>query len=264
MKRLTEYTVELGWRTSWRRAASPTRIPAGVKLTIEGSSARPSASGITRGSPVRSSTYATRLLVVPRSIPTMGGMGPLLLVQCFAEVRDHRAQIGARGERRLERLEHRRPLRGVGGVPRLAQLTGQTRLFLSVTLSQPVALLPERLSGGVVEHAGPGLGQRLLDLEHLGQQLGRGLRLHDRALARLPALFEPDQVFDAGDRIAERAVRRVEPRRGVQRSRLFLGRRPVVEVGMVPARQLIESPLQLGPVDVESPRESEHLEVVQG
>src|SRR3989338_1451435 len=124
MRRLTEYTVLSGRRTSWRRAASPTSTPSGVNATIDGRSVRPSASGITRGRPAVPSTNATRLLVVPRSIPTMRDMAFLALSQRLGEVVDHRPQIRARRERLLARREHARPLAGVGGVPRGGERAG--------------------------------------------------------------------------------------------------------------------------------------------
>src|SRR5260370_30395867 len=55
-----------------RRAGSPTIIPpSGSMLTTEGQSVLPDGPGIHLGCPVCASTYATRLLVVPRSIPTI-------------------------------------------------------------------------------------------------------------------------------------------------------------------------------------------------
>src|ERR1700741_4053752 len=49
-------------------------LPAGSRLTTEGQSVEPFGPGIHVGSPVFGSTYATRLLVVPRSIPTVRGI----------------------------------------------------------------------------------------------------------------------------------------------------------------------------------------------
>src|SRR5262245_51385064 len=120
MSRLTEYTVSAGRRASWRRAASPTRKPSGVKLTIEGRSLPPSRSGITTGRPVRSSTKATRLLVVPRSIPTIRDMR-LLFTQGGGQVVDHGPEIRSRGQRVREPVQRRRPVGRRRRVPRLAQ-----------------------------------------------------------------------------------------------------------------------------------------------
>src|SRR6266850_4541202 len=116
MSRLTEYTVSAGRRASWRRAASPTTMPSGVNATTDGRSGRPSASGITRGNLVASSTYATRLLVVPRSMPMMRdtlvlSLGGLVLAQRLGQVLDHGAEVRPRGQRLLERGEHRGALR---------------------------------------------------------------------------------------------------------------------------------------------------------
>src|SRR5437667_6090320 len=109
-------------------------------------------------------------------MPMMRGMGRWLPVEGFVEIRDDGSQIRARGQRFLEGAESGRVVPTLAGVPRLAQRAGQTRFFPGPTLSQSVALLAKRLPGGVVEHAGLGLGERLLDLEHLRQQLGRSLR----------------------------------------------------------------------------------------
>src|SRR6266581_3683292 len=64
-------TVRSGFRTAWRFAGSPTRIPSFVKATTDGNIfppyALPSALGMIRGVPP--SMYAASELVVPRSIP---------------------------------------------------------------------------------------------------------------------------------------------------------------------------------------------------
>src|SRR5712671_1521703 len=55
-----------------RRAGSPTiTLPSGSRLTTEGQSVEPLGPGIHFGAPVCGSIYATRLFVVPRSIPTV-------------------------------------------------------------------------------------------------------------------------------------------------------------------------------------------------
>ena len=74
-------------------AAAPTSTPSRMNETIDGRSTCPSRSGMTRGRPVLSSTYATRLLVVPRSIPTMRDMPLLGFSERFVDVVDDRAQI---------------------------------------------------------------------------------------------------------------------------------------------------------------------------
>src|SRR5256712_9036177 len=64
-------TVLSVFRTAWRFAGSPTRMPSFVKATTDGNIfppyALPSALGIIRGVPP--SMYAASELVVPRSIP---------------------------------------------------------------------------------------------------------------------------------------------------------------------------------------------------
>jgi hypothetical protein len=107
-------------------------------------------------------------------MPMMRDTG-FLLSECFRQVRDHRPQIRARGQRLLQRREGGRPLRVPGCVPALRQRPPQSRLLLGVALAQAVALLDERGPGAAVERAGLGLGQRFLDLEHLGQESRRRL-----------------------------------------------------------------------------------------
>src|ERR1700687_3039480 len=64
--------VRSGWVSNRRRAGSPTIIfPSGTRLTIEGQSVEPCGPTMHFGCFVGGSRYATRLLVVPRSIPTI-------------------------------------------------------------------------------------------------------------------------------------------------------------------------------------------------
>src|SRR5438128_8399260 len=76
-------TVRSGFRTAWRFAGSPTRIPSLVKATTDGNIfppyALPSALGMIRGVPP--SMYAASELVVPRSVP-------IILDICFTSVID--------------------------------------------------------------------------------------------------------------------------------------------------------------------------------
>src|SRR5277367_5234895 len=87
-----------------RRAASPTMmLPSASRLTTEGHNVEPYGPGIHFGSFVWASMYATRLLVVPRSIPTillmvktagLRGKRPALqelLLNVFYQVPDVRA-----------------------------------------------------------------------------------------------------------------------------------------------------------------------------
>src|SRR5579864_3987243 len=58
-----------------RRAGSPTiTLPSASRLTTEGQRVDPDGPGIHFGAPVCGSMYATRLFVVPRSIPTVRGI----------------------------------------------------------------------------------------------------------------------------------------------------------------------------------------------
>src|SRR5690349_5121759 len=144
-------------------------MPSGVNATTDGRSGRPSASGMTRGSPVVSSTYATRLFVVPRSIPMMDGIR--LLAERFGQILDHRTQVGAGGERGLERGEHLRAIGGRRAVPATAQRPREPPVFVLQACAQGRPLVDERGARGLVERAGARLRERLLDLEHLLQQL---------------------------------------------------------------------------------------------
>src|SRR5688572_26724946 len=194
MNRFTEYTVDSGRRASCRRADSPTRTPSGVNATMDGSSVRPSPSGMIRGKPVVSSTYATRLFVVPRSMPMMRDT-LVLLSQRLRQVVDDRPQIGARRERGLDPREHGGTLAGGGRIPRLAEL-GAHALFLDPpSRGEPLPLLGERGAAGGVQSARAQVGQRLLDLEHLLQQLRWRLGLHRRAFPRVTAFFQPHDVL---------------------------------------------------------------------
>ena len=127
---------------------------------------------------------------------------------------------------------------------------------------KPLALRQERGPRGGAKAAGRGFLQRLLDLEHLLQQLRRRLRLHRGAFGGLAALLQPEQILDPRDRVAERPVRGVDQRGGLERLRLLLRGRTLMKIRVVLARQRIEPPLQLVRVDGEPPGQPEHFEVV--
>src|SRR5690349_173302 len=137
-------------------------MPSGVKATTDGRSGRPSASGMTRGKRVAASTYATRLFVVPRSMPMICDMG--ILPECVGQIIDDGLEIGARGERLLERGQHGGAVGRRCIVPPRAQRPRQTRLLLSPPRAQPRALLGERRAHGLVERPRrrSRLGKRLL------------------------------------------------------------------------------------------------------
>src|SRR5689334_20958114 len=64
--------VRSGWVSRRRPAGSPTiTLPSGSRLTTEGQRVDPDGPGIHFGAPVCGSMCATRLFVVPRSIPTV-------------------------------------------------------------------------------------------------------------------------------------------------------------------------------------------------
>src|SRR6266446_4686849 len=193
--------------------------PSGVNATMDGRSTRPSASGITFGTPP--STYATRLLVVPRSMPTMRDMALFTLPQRVTQVVDHGAQIGASGEALLEPLEERLAIAPFVHqpvpVPRAPDdgvgLTGVARFEPGPLLAKPVAGVP-------VESLRLRFRQRFLDLQHLLEQLARRLGLVGGALADLPPLLQRDQVLHPRERIPQGAVGAVDLRGSGQRFRL--------------------------------------------
>src|SRR4029079_14801307 len=79
MWRFTDRIVRSGVVMAWRLATSPTRTsPFLAKATTDGVVRDPSELGMTTGSPA--SRTLTTELVVPRSMPTALGMGPLLLL----------------------------------------------------------------------------------------------------------------------------------------------------------------------------------------
>src|SRR5438034_10796752 len=133
---------------------------------MEGRSFRPSRSGMTRGTPAPS-TYATRLFVVPRSMPTMRDMTSLVLSDRLGEIIDHRAQIGARGQPLLEPLEERLPLlaRVDGGVP-IRPRGDQRVLFGLVALLESLPLRPQPFRRLVGQAGRLDLLQSLLHFEH--------------------------------------------------------------------------------------------------
>src|SRR5678815_2616725 len=94
---------------------------------MDGSSAWPSASGMTFGTPP--STYATRLLVVPRSMPTMRDMRLRVLSEGLAEVVDHRSEIRPSGQPVLEPCDEGRLL-GFGGAIPVGEAAHDHRLLV--------------------------------------------------------------------------------------------------------------------------------------
>src|SRR5437899_8661667 len=88
--------VRSGCVSSLLRACSPTTIvPSVSALTTDGQRVFPVGPGIHFGWPVCESTYATRLFVVPRSIPTMRPIPRLCLCQFFLHAYDQIANVRA-------------------------------------------------------------------------------------------------------------------------------------------------------------------------
>src|SRR3990172_386514 len=117
---------------------------------MDGRRARPSRSRITLGTPP--STYATRLLVVPRSMPTMRDMPLLSLPERVAQVIDHGAQVRPGGEPLLEPLEQRRAVSRPDHDSVPLSRPGRDGLLLScLTGPEPLALLAEPLPRDVIQ-----------------------------------------------------------------------------------------------------------------
>src|SRR4030095_15582239 len=228
---------------------------------MDGRRPRPSASGITRGTPCWS-TYATRLLVVPRSMPTMRDMLCLILSERVPQIVDDRAKIGARGQPLLEPREEGPAVstRVHGPIP-LAGPSHQRVLFRLLAAGQALPLGPQPFARRLVEVAGPGLLDGLPPLEHLLEEIARRLRPRLCALARVPALLQGDEVFDARDGISERGVRAVHQRRARERGRLGLLVRRLMEIRVMDAAQLVEPPAESLAIHRELPGQPEHREV---
>src|SRR5437763_15955783 len=108
MKRLTERIVSKGRSAARSFARWPTTTsPPGKKATAEGSSAAP-LSGSVRTRGPRSSSTATRLLVVPRSMPMIRPMQPFS--DRLVDVPEQRAEIGDLREPTPQLLERGRAM----------------------------------------------------------------------------------------------------------------------------------------------------------
>src|SRR5262245_35141302 len=167
MKRLTERIVSSGRVGAVSFAERPTTTaPPGRMATADGRRRSPvSGSARIRGAP--SSRTATRLLVVPRSMPTIRGIiWATLVPDRLVHVPVERLQVRDRREPASELVERR-------SLPVV-----ETRLELAAKRAEPrresvtnVAQLgPQRNRAGA---GGTQLGEPLLGLEHLGRDLGR-------------------------------------------------------------------------------------------
>src|SRR5437867_10614678 len=193
MKRLTQRMVSSGRSPASALARAPTiTSPPRRNATAEGSSAVPvSGSGSTRGPP--SSSTATRLFVVPRSMPTIRP------TESFShrvfDVPEQRAQVGDLGEPALELVERRRaPVgRGVAGAELVAEHAQAAREAGTQRLDLPAQLGARR---------GAQLLELLLRLEHLG----RDRRGHLRAPVAEPRAVQLEPVAAPRHGLAERAV----------------------------------------------------------
>src|SRR4030095_9607026 len=228
---------------------------------MDGRSARPSGSGMTRGTPP--STWATRLLVVPRSMPTMRDMALQILPEGFAQVIDDGAQVGPRGQARLEPLEQGPAIgaRAQGGVP-IGGSAHDGLLLLALPLLQALPLRPEPGARLLVHPRRLGLLERLLHLQHLGQELPGSGGPRRRALAGVPALFQRDQILHARERVPERPVGAIDQGGSSQRLRLDVGVRSLVEVRVMRAAQVVEARAERLTVHDELARQPEHREIV--
>src|SRR5712692_9005881 len=168
MKRLTERIVSSGRSPASALARAPTiTSPPGRKATAEGRSTAPvSGSGSTRG-PLSSST-ATRLFVVPRSMPMIRPTESLS--RRALDVPEERAQVGDLGEPAPQLVERRHAPPVGRGVER-HQLAPQRAHALREAVAQRLDLAAELRAP-----RGAQLLELLLRLEDLSGDRGRHLR----------------------------------------------------------------------------------------
>src|SRR5687767_13042827 len=140
-------------------------------------------------------------------MPTMRDMLILILSERFAQIVDDGAQVRAHGKALLEPGEERR---SVGtGVHRRVPVAGpahQRLLLRPLPISQTLSLLAKPSPRPLVESARPRFLQRFLHLQHLLEEVPRSLGPRLRALSGVAPLLERDQILDARDGIAERAI----------------------------------------------------------
>src|SRR5207253_9772215 len=106
--RFTESIVRSGCLSRRRFAGSPTTMPPSASmLTTDGHSGDPNGPGIHFGCPLCASVYATRLFVVPRSIPTIRPIPRSNLRQLFGDVCDQIPDVGPRSEEHTPELQSR-------------------------------------------------------------------------------------------------------------------------------------------------------------
>src|SRR5213594_2551275 len=223
MKRLTERMVSSGRSPASALARAPTiSSPPGRKATAEGSNAAPvSGSGSTRGPP--SSSTATRLFVVPRSMPMIRP------TESFSrrvfDVAEQRTQVGDLGEPALELVERRRAAvdRGVERAELVPERAQAGREAVAQRLDFPAEL-------GV--RCGAQLLELLLRLEHLG----RDRRGHLRAPVAEPRAVQLEPVAAPRHEVAQRAVGAVRRRARPERELALARARSLEAVGVDRAR----------------------------
>src|SRR6266851_1283846 len=213
-----------------RRAASPTTmLPSGSRLTTEGQSVLPYGPGIHFGCPVCGSSHATRLLVVPRSIPMMRPISvfssqssvlsfqqekqrsksKFALQQFLLDVSDQISDVGA-AIQQIVQLRHDLLSRGDVALRSGVPFT-RGRLQLDVNFAE--ALLKTFFGGfearfqrGKIASRGfcfAKLVKRLVELEDFFEQLRWSLLF---VFAFLVGAFYSKEIFDARHRMAQNAV----------------------------------------------------------
>src|SRR5713101_1271335 len=215
--------VRSGCVSNRARAGSPTiTFPSGSTLTTEGQSIEPCGPGIHFGSPVCASMYAIRLNVVPRSIPTTRPIFFSGLCQFFLYAGDEIADIAASVEYFVHACEERAARRFSGaGVECGIPFAGDGREFgvHFFELLQKILLgLTEALAqrGGIAAF-GAGFAQfveRFIQLKNFLEQFRRSL-LPGGALFAQPEMQQ--QIFDARDGLAQRAIRVIQFGRALER-----------------------------------------------
>src|SRR6266478_372173 len=208
--------VRSGWVRNRRRAGSPTMmLPSGSTLTMDGQRVEPYGPGIHFGWPVVASIYATRLFVVPRSIPTVrpmwktaGAKAPALH-KLLLNVGDQIPDVGAAIQQFVEPghdFFSRRRIRSKRSVP-----VACCGLQLPVDFDE---LLLKIVSSGLETYSQGGqvaarflsfakLVERFVELENLFEKFRGSLLLF---LAFLAFAFDAQEILDAADGISQGAI----------------------------------------------------------
>src|SRR5882672_5423239 len=208
--------VRSGCVSNRRRAGSPTMmLPSGSTLTMDGQSVEPYGPGIHFGWPVCASRYATRLFVVPRSIPTILPMAKIrrgkspALQKLLLNVGDQIPDVGAAIQQFVEPRHDFFARCRIGSKRRVP--VACCGLQLPVDFDE---LLLKIVSSGLETYSQGGqvaarflsfakLVERFVELENLFEKFRGGLLLF---LAFLAFAFDAQEILDAADGISQGAI----------------------------------------------------------